>query len=634
MKRLEFDDLTARLEARYAARPAALARRTLAWLAVGLLGLVAWVVVLVLAGIGLIGAGAIAPPPLNIILVAAGAAAIVYGLCQAAYILRVEPAPRPGRMLRPGEVPQLEATLAELGLALRCRPFDAVYLTTDFNAGVYQVPRLGFLGWPRTHLDIGLPLALALSPEELRAVLAHECVHLSARHDREAGRLYLLHQTWGNLIQQLQRPVNGRLDRAGRWVLVKFLNWYWPRLHARALVLSRAHEYQADRRAAEVAGAAELAAALWRLECYGPWLADRFWPDLWQQARENADPPNNIFDTLAEAYRSGGPAPEDAARYVDHGLSRLAAREATHPAFVDRVRPLGRTDDDVRRSGFPGPPAVRAADYFLGQRLADLSRELSEQWRGSALAAWRDRHRRALAGAKPNATVCAPSADIHLLWEAARQAASREGPGPAAPLLRQVLAHDSGHAGAAALLGRHLAEQGNPEGEQLLSAVVARGDEDWLPAACESLEAYYRTLGSTDRVRQTRAALDRHEADFRAARQERSRVTARDRFLSHDLPEESLAALRTLLSTTGGVQSAWLARKELAYFPHRPLFVLCVRSTGWAGADRDRELASLLAAKVQLPGQSLVVGHRGPFRALARKVARRPDAEVFPGPRP
>ena len=45
-------------------------------------------------------------------------------------------------------------------------------------------------------------------------------------------------------------------------------------------MLSRAHEYQADRQAAELAGAAELTAALWRLECYAPWLADRFWPDL------------------------------------------------------------------------------------------------------------------------------------------------------------------------------------------------------------------------------------------------------------------------------------------------------------------------------------------------------------------
>ncbi len=33
---------------------------------------------------------------------------------------------------------------------------------------VHELPRLGLLGWPRTILEIGLPLAEAMSPEELR----------------------------------------------------------------------------------------------------------------------------------------------------------------------------------------------------------------------------------------------------------------------------------------------------------------------------------------------------------------------------------------------------------------------------------------------------------------------------------
>jgi hypothetical protein len=66
------------------------------------------------------------------------------------------------------------------------------------------------------------------------------------------------------------------------------------------------------------------------------------------------------------------------------------------------------------------------------------------------------------------------------------------------------------------------------------------------------------------------------------------------------------------------------------YFPHRPLFVLCLRATGaarWGGADRDEALVRRLAPKVQLPGQALVIGRRGPFRA--RRVAAQPGAEVF-----
>jgi hypothetical protein len=182
------------------------------------------------------------------------------------------------------------------------------------------------------------------------------------------------------------------------------------------------------------------------------------------------------------------------------------------------------------------------------------------------------------------------------------------------------------------LLGQHLVGLGDPEGEQLLSAVVAGADESWLPAACEALEAHYRSLGQSDRVRQTRAALDRHEADLRAAQRERAGVTARDRLLAHGLPDDAIAALREVLASAGGVESAWLARKDLKYFPHRPLFVLCVRSAGagrWGGTDRDQALVRRLAPKIQLPGQTLVIGRRGPFRALGRKVAAQPGAEVY-----
>jgi hypothetical protein len=634
MTRLEFDDLVARLEARYAGRQAVLERRTLAWVTLGLGALIFWVVVLVLVGVALLGAGAVAPAPLNLVLLLGGVALVVYGVCQAAYVLRVEPAPRAGRLLRPGDAPALDAALAEMRGALGCRPFHEVRLTMAFNAGVFQVPRLGFFGWPRTHLEVGLPLALALSPEELRAVLVHECAHLSARHGRQAGRLYLLHQTWGNLIPKMQSPAGGRLDRTGRWALATFLAWYWPRLHARALVLSRAHEYQADRLAAELVGAEHVAAALWRVECDDPLLADRFWTDLWQRARDEPEPPADVLGLLAQTCRAG-PAPEEAARRVEQGIRRVAARESTHPALIERVASLGRTAEDLRRIGFPPAPPVSAAEAFFGERLAELTREMSEEWRTSALAAWRDRHRRALdaalSGAVPEAEARVEAADVAVLWATARDFAGRDGLGPAVPLLRQVLARDPDHAGAGVLLGQHLAGQGDPEGERLLSAVVARGDEDWLPAAGAALEHYYRTLGMTDRVRAMRSTLDRHEADVRAAQKERATVTARDRFIPHGLPDQSLEALRTLLAGVDA-EAAWLARKDLRYFPDRPLFVLCVRAAGatwWGGGDRDAALVRRLTSKVELPGQFLVIGRRGPFRALARKVAAQPGAEFI-----
>jgi Zn-dependent protease with chaperone function len=633
MTRVDFDDLVGRIEARYAGRPAALARWTLAWVAVGIGVLVSWVVVLVLAGVGLLTAGTIVPTPLNILLLLGGVVLVVFGLCQLAYLLRVESAPRTGRVLRHGDAPALDAVLAELRRALRCRPFDEVRLTLEFNAAIHPVPRLGFLGWPRTHLEIGLPLALALSREELRAVLVHEGAHLSARHGRLPGRLYLLHQSWANLMRPMHGPARNQFDRVARWALARFLEWYWPRLHARALVLSRTHEYQADRQAADLVGAAAVTGALWRVECYEPWLADQFWIDLWQRARDVPDPPPDVYRLLGDACRAG-PPPADAARHAERALSRIAPRESTHPAMLDRVRALGQSAEDVRRAGFPPAPPANAAELFLGERLPDLARELSEQWRMSALTAWRDRHRLAVAEAKTAADAAAAeliAADVHSLWQAARDVANRDGLGPAIPLLQQVLEREPGHAGAAVFMGQHLSRLGDPEGERLLLAVVTRQDEDWLSAACMALEEHYRSTGMNDRVHEMRSTLDRHESDLRAAQQERAGVTARDRFLPHGLGDEPLMALQALLAATADVEAAWLARKDVRYLPQRPLFVLCVRATGawWGGADRDTALVRRLTPKVQLPGQFLVIGRRGPFRALARKVAAQCGPEVF-----
>jgi hypothetical protein len=634
MTRLEFDDLVRRLERRYADRPKALQRACSLWVVSGLLGMSSWSIFFLALGVLLLGVGALYEPPLGIVLMIAGVFLVLIGISQAAQVLRIETGKHPGQIIGPGQAPALTKLLESLQRDMQCRPFDEVRISLVFNAVVRQVPRLGWLGWPRTFLELGLPLLCALSPEECRAVVAHEFVHLSKRHAGD-GRLFLLRSTWQDLVERMQQVPRGGIERASRWVLVKFLAWYWPRLNARLIVLSRAHEYEADREAARLAGRDAVCTALFRIECLGSWLAARFWPAMREGARESADPPTDIICRLREGCRK---IPADSEHWIDLALSGATACDDTHPAFLDRAQQLGWSAREARQCGFPVVTERSAAEEFLGEDLGKIERELSDEWRRLMAGTWTQLHHDAKAQANRPATG-RPAIDqasttvTHLSWESARELAEREGVVAAAPLLRELLRLDPGHNGAAALLGSHLVKEGDALGEDLLLGVIKRNDEDWLAPACEALEEYYRTHGRLDRVADIRARLDGHEAAVRAAQRERSAITSRDRFIDHGLGSEALQELQRLLAETPDLAHAWLARKQLEHFPHRALFLLCVASAGsgwpWAGTGRDHALVRQLSAKVKLPGQQLVIGARGPFRGTAKKIMSHAGAEVY-----
>jgi hypothetical protein len=188
------------------------------------------------------------------------------------------------------------------------------------------------------------------------------------------------------------------------------------------------------------------------------------------------------------------------------------------------------------------------------------------------------------------------------------------------------------------VLGHHLLTLGDPEGLRLLEQVVGQADESWMRPACEALQAHFRATGQPDRLGEIRSRLDRHEKEVAEAQRERATIRASDSFRSHDLAPEQIEPLWRLLITQPDCGAAWLVRKELRYFPRRPLFVLCVRrdSARWwlKQPDRDRDLVRQISPKIELPGQVLVIAPYGPYSGLARKVMALPGAEVFRRNRP
>lgn len=629
MTREEFDDLVRDVEKRFANRPTALRWRVIALAALGYLGLLAWLGVIALISAGFFVLMFWVDVDAKIACAILGAIVLLGGGYAALRALLVR-VPKPkGRQVTRAEAPKLFAALDQLQTALRSPPFHQVLIEAECNAGVVQVPRLGVFGWSRNYLLIGLPLLDGMSPEEMRAVLAHEFTHLSREHGRLTHGLYRLRRSWQMIFQQLSAP-RRRGEFSLRPLVIKFVEFFWPRFNAHAFVLSRGNEYEADAQSARLAGSDHAASALRRLTIISSQLEEKLWPDIFRLANEQSTPPDDVFRRLCDGLRTG-PAPEESAKWLEEGLKMTSTNSDTHPCLTERLRTLN-VPADCRVAP---PPATSAAEAYLGSALDSIREGVQEFWAKEILKNWQGRHARANA-LKDRLTSLeqapVPAVDVDRMWDKAMAVLDLEGGKAATPLLEEIVTRRPDHVLARFHFGRLLLEENRAEGVPHLERAMEL-DENCVPQACGLLHQYYRLAGEAARLRELDARLDRHEQSLAASQAERREVKASDTFIAHDLTEPELQLVCAELQPELRIVRAYLARKDLKYFPTQRLFVLCVHSRrpwhGFPNSDLDRALVTRLSQKLRVPGRLMVFSPSGSFRALARKVTALPGAEIF-----
>src|SRR5687768_4445754 len=92
-----------------------------------------------------------------------GALALIGGILRAFYVDLPTP---PGYALPPGAAQPLRAMIEHVRAACDGPTIHHVLLDSRLNAGVAQRPRFGFWGKRTNYLVVGVPLLLALSPEQ------------------------------------------------------------------------------------------------------------------------------------------------------------------------------------------------------------------------------------------------------------------------------------------------------------------------------------------------------------------------------------------------------------------------------------------------------------------------------------
>ncbi|MSU58497.1 MAG: hypothetical protein EXS35_10020 [Pedosphaera sp.] len=637
MTREEFDVLVREVE-RGVGRDAVKLRRRVVWLAVvGYAGLLAGLLAVVLVAALFIVPATFTHWSDAIILYVAGILMLLGGGAAVLKTLWVKLKPPTGRVVTRAEAPPLFAALDELQRQLRSAPFHEVLVVPDCNAAVVQHPRLGVFGWPKNFLLLGLPLLDGLSADEMRAVLAHEFAHISRQHGRMGQRIYCLRRSWEKVFQQFnQAQRKGEVSL--RPLYSKFLDWFWPRFNAHAFVLSRADEYEADSDAARLVGAPHIASALLWIKLCGRHFEDHFWPDLWQRANTEPEPPRDAFANVRETVRAGF-APAEVATWIEQAFHQKTTNADTHPCLTERLKAVNQYPEAAARDDFPAAPkpvATSASETWFGELLPRIRADLGPLWADDIKEHWQERHARA--GAlqhrleRLDQSVPAPDADEDALWDKARVVLELKREKDAEPFLRKILALNPKHCAANFQLGRLLLDESDPAGVANLEAVMAEDDEA-VPAASQLLHAHYWRTGQTERIKELEARLDRYEKNLQDSSTERNTVNANDPLIPHGLTPEELDALRKVLETEADLVAVDLGRKELKHFPKQKLFLLCLhRRRAWhrlPNRDMEQTLIRCLTAKVQLPGRVLVFAPRGDFSKLARRVAALPDAAVF-----
>ncbi len=623
MNREEFDRLVRQVEGGVGRDHAALRWHTIRLALIGYAGLLAGFLLVVLISAGFFSAMIWVDYEGRISCGIAGLVVLGFGGWTSLQILLVRLPPPKGVAVSRDAAPALFAVLDDLQSRINSAPFHEVLLTAEFNASVVQVPRLGLFGWPRNYLLLGLPLLDALSPEEMRAVIAHEFTHLSREHGRLTNWLYRLRRSWEELFQQLSNSA-----ARGTWSLrpptVKFVGWFWPRFNAHAFVLSRANEYEADASAARLAGTQHLASALVRLQILTRLLDQQLWPGLWRLAQTQPTPPVDVLARLRDGLKTGADH-QHRTRWSEEAFEATSTNSDTHPCLSERLRALNVPL--VSSAATTAAAILSASEALLGLGIDGFRRDVQQFWQQTTAARWSEHHARSAALSHRltslDQAVPADAVTLESLWDKAHVLLNLHNETSAEPLLCEILARNADHARANFQLGRLLLENRNSKGEEHLERAMATNPE-LVPQACSLLHEHYRKLGQADQLRALAVRVDRHEKEVAASRAERTAVTAKDHFLPHGLSTAELETLRRILATEPELARAELARKELKYLVHEQLFVLCVRRhPAWhrlPDAEADRALARRLAQSVRLPGRVLVFPPSGSFRALARKL--------------
>lgn len=467
------------------------------------------------------------------------------------------------------EVPELYKIVDETCDFLKARRPAHILLTEDFNAAVITLTKRGVFG-KRTYLLLGLPLMQAISPEQFRAVLAHEIGHISEKHGSSSVWIYNLQESWSRFVQS-QEAGGEQLS----FLYAKFLNWYFPYFGAYSFVLRRRHEREADAYAVQFVGARPLGEALINAEIKSLNLSKKFWKDVFDETGREPAPPKEFFTRMANAFRETNKAQD--LMHLTKAVAVNTGYTDSHPSLSERLKTIGYWNKDEELPVLPEETTETAADLYFGAAQEKYVGIFNALWQERVKADWKTRHDYMLEAQKKIDAFDEKAKSEPLtadeLMEQAGLTAERFGDRQALPVLYKVLALDAEHAGANYGVGSILLGDDDERGIEFIERAMNK-DRSLKFAGCEAIYYYLRGKGRDEEAKHYILAIESEEEVLGLAQQERAGVTLNDNFAEHDFAPDVIAKIRGKIQYYDEILTAYLAKKVVVHYEEIPYYVL------------------------------------------------------------
>lgn len=475
-----------------------------------------------------------------------------------------------GVELSASDAPELFDFVKRAAVELKARKPSKILVDDRFNAAVVTIPRFGIFG-QKVLLIVGLPLMRSLSPEQFRAVIAHEIGHISGKHGAFAKWAYQMTEAWNRLLES-QAAVEHKFAALYQGFIDRFI----PYFSAYSFVLMREHERDADRDAVSLTGARPLGEALILMDTKSIYIAEDFWPGMHKENIERETPPERLFTRLVESLASV--SADRAAGSLQQALAVPTDLNDTHPALADRLRLIGYwTSGD--QPEIPGGAHEDAAAYYLREFVQKITAQYDDEWDEHSRKPWRERYdvfqetQKRLAEIEQKRETEVLSHEE--MRELARLLTELEGISAARPVIEEAAEKFPDDAVAWYNLGAVRLEQGDETGLALLEKAAAidpsfRFDIDQISFS------FLRSKGRLEEAKTYANSIDDRAEIFAKAEKERNLLLPGDKFEMHDLPQDLLDSIPPKLVGLDEITALYAVHKKVEHLPEHPFRVLFV----------------------------------------------------------